>query len=88
MYVVTGEKSYLLTDYRPFRKYTPTKFTDSNGRQWWQLAYRWWWWTCYLNRLGYFDNGSTYVRGPMTFDTPEEARRHVEREDEWFSGQA
>jgi hypothetical protein len=41
MYVVTGEKSYLLTDYRPTRKYVLAQLTDGNGKRWWQLAYRW-----------------------------------------------
>ena len=88
MDIVTGEKSYLLTDYRPSRKYTLAKFTDGNGKQWWQLAYRWWWWTYYLNRLARFESGCTGVRNPMMFDTAHEARRHLEREAEWLDRDA
>jgi hypothetical protein len=77
MDVVTGEKSYLLTDYCPSRKYTLAKFMDGNGKQWWQLAYRWGWWTYYLNRLTRFESGSAGVRHPMVFDTPEEAKEHL-----------
>jgi len=79
MDVATGEKSYLLTDYCPSRRYTLAKFTDGNGRQWWQLAYRWGWWTFYLLRLTrHADTGPTGE--PMTFKTPEHARKHLELE--------
>jgi hypothetical protein len=77
MDVVTGEKSYLLTDYCPRRKYALAKFTDGNGKQWWQLAYRWGWWTFYLNRLTRFASGCTGVRHPMMFDTPDKAKEHL-----------
>jgi hypothetical protein len=83
MYVITGDKSYLATDYCPSRKYTLAKFTDGNGKQWWQLAYQWGWWTCYLNCLGFHDSGPA-SRSPMEFDTSEAARRHLEREREWL----
>jgi len=80
MDIVTGEKSYLLTDYCPSRRYTLAKFTDGNGKQWWQLACRWGWWTFYLNRLTRFESGSTGVRHPLMFNTPEEAKEHLEWE--------
>lgn len=88
MYVVTGEKSYLLTDYNPDRKYILAKFTDGNGKQWWQLAYRWGFWTYWLNRMGYFESGTKYIRGPMTFDSLEAAQCHLQREGEWLDRQA
>lgn len=74
----------MITDYNANRKYMLAKFTDGNGKQWWQLAYRWGWWTYYLNRLARFESGSTGVLEPIMFDTSDEARRHLEREAEWL----
>ena len=87
MFIFTGEKSYLSTDYCPSRKYMLARFVDGNGNKWWQLAYRWGFWTYYLNQLGHHDSGSC-VRGPMTFDTADEARQHLEREAEWLDQMA
>jgi hypothetical protein len=83
MYVVTGEKTYLLTDYCPRRKYILAKFTDGNGNEWWQLAYMWGYWTYYLNRLGYSESGWPQIRGPMLFDNADAAMQHLERERDW-----
>jgi hypothetical protein len=83
MYVVTGEKSCLWTDYCPTRKYFVVKFTDGNGKEWYQLAYRWGWWTYYLRRLRVYFSGS--VGGsPMTFDSLDEANLHLEKERAWL----
>ena len=88
MYVFTGEKSYLRTDWEPGRKYTLAKFTDGDGKQWWQLAYRWGFWTCYLNDLQEFDSGSICPVGPMEFDSAEQAMRHLDRERKWHDAQS
>lgn len=85
MYLVTGEKSYLLTDYCPSRKYSVIKFTDGNGKQWFQLAYRWGFWTYYLQSLRETDYG-TYG-SPLRFDTGEEAVAHIKEEREWLDRQ-
>jgi hypothetical protein len=83
MYVVTGEKSYLWTDYCPTRKYFFVKFTDGNGEQWWKIAYRWGWWTCYLKRLCEHYSGSV-TGSAMTFDSIDAAKRHLEKERAWL----
>ena len=83
MYVLTGEKSYLWTDYCPARKYFFVKFTDGNGKQWWKIAYRWACWTYYLNQLCEHWGGSS-SGSPMEFDSLDEAKRHLEKEREWF----
>ncbi|NDD52351.1 hypothetical protein EBZ39_00465 [bacterium] len=86
MYVVTGEKSYLWTDYCPTRKYFFVKFTDGNGKEWWQVAYRWLFWTCYLKRLREYFSGS--VRGePMTFKSLGAAKCHLQEERMWLDRQ-
>jgi len=83
MYVVTGEKSCLWTDYCPTRKYFIVKFTDGNGEQWWQLAYRWGWWTYYLQRLREYYSGTVYGT-PLTFDSLDAAKQHLEEERAWL----
>jgi len=85
MYRVLGEKSYLLTDYSPSREYSVVKLTDGNGKQWFQLAYRWGFWTFYLQSLRkteYGTNGS-----PLQFDSMEQAVDHVTAEREWLARQ-
>lgn len=84
MKVYTGEKSCLFTDWKPWRKYTLAKFTDGNGEQWWQLAYRWGLWTHYLNRLREYDSGAILADGPLEFDSAEQAMTHLDREQEWL----
>lgn len=85
MYCVTGEKSYLLTDYRPSRKYSVVKFTDGNGKQWFQLAYRWGFWTYYLQSLRETDYGTHGA--PLQFYTEKEAVAHIKRERKWLDRQ-
>ena len=85
MYVVTGEKSYLLTDYCPLRKYSVVKFTDGNGKQWFQLAYRWGFWTYYLQNVRQTDYGP--YRYSLQFDTEEQAVLHIKKEREWLDRQ-
>jgi hypothetical protein len=82
MYVLTGEKSYLWTDYCPTRKYLFVKFTDGNGKQCWKIAYRWGWWTCYLKRLCEHCGGGV-TGSPMAFDSIDEAKWHLKIEREW-----
>ncbi len=79
MYVVTGEKSYLWTDYCPTRKYFFVKFTDGNGKEWWQIAYRWGWWTYYLKSLREYASGTVYTDA-LTFDSLDAAKQHLEKE--------
>lgn len=88
MKVVTGEKSYLHTDWKPGRKYTLARFTDGNGEQWWQLAYRWGFWTYFLSRLREYDSGTILADGPLTFDSAEQAMAHLGREQEWLDRRA
>ena len=79
MYIAAGEKTYLLTDYCPTRKYSIVRFTDGNGKQWYQLEYRWLFWTFYLLRLTrHADTGPTGK--PMEFKSLEDAQQHLERE--------
>lgn len=81
MYIVTGEKSYLLTDYCPSRKYAVVRFTNGNGEQWCQLGYKWLFRTFYLQSLRETDYG-TYG-DPLEFDTAEHAAAHLDRERTW-----
>lgn len=85
MYRVTGDKSYLLTDYCPSREYSVVKFTDGNGEQWFQLAYRWGLWTFWLQSLRQTDYG-THGK-PLAFDTAEQAVNHIREEREWLARQ-
>lgn len=85
MYCVTGEKSYLLTDYHPSRKYTIVKFTDGNGKQWFQLAYRWGFWTCYMQSIRQTFCGT--IKTPLQFYTAESAATHIKEEREWLDRQ-
>jgi hypothetical protein len=87
MYVVTGEKTYLLTDYRPTRKYVLAQLTDGNGKRWWQLAYRWGFWTYYLRSLRASDLGG-YHGWPLAFDSPDAARQHLADEQAWLDHRA
>lgn len=82
MYVVTGEKSYLLTDYSPSRRYYVVRLFDGNGKEWFQLAYRWLGLSFYLQSLRQTDYG-TYG-DPMEFESAEKARRHLECERSWL----
>lgn len=85
MYCVTGDKSYLLTDYCPSRKYAVVKLTDGNGKRWFQLGYRWGLWTFYLKSLRETDYG---IYGePLQFDSQEQAVAHVKEEREWLDRQ-
>jgi hypothetical protein len=85
MYITTGEKSYLLTDYRPSRKYFVVKFTDGNGEQWFQLGYRWGLWTFYMQSLRKTDYG-TY-KSPLQFNSAEKAAEHIRAEHKWLDRQ-
>lgn len=85
MYVVTGEKSYLLTDYSPSRRYYVVRFTDGNGQQWFQLAYRWLFWTFYLHDLKQTDYG-TY-KYPLKFESVAQALLHLDKERCWLDRQ-
>lgn len=85
MYVVTGDKSYLLTDYCPSRKYAVVRFTNGNGEQWYQLAYQWLFGTYYLQSLRETDYGK--YGHPLTFESSEKAIVHIEREREWLENQ-
>ena len=85
MYCVTGEKSYLLTDYCPSRKYSVVEFTDGLGKQWFQLAYRWVFWVFYLQALRETDYGM--YGQPLQFDTKEKAVTHIKKERHWLDQQ-
>lgn len=85
MYCITGDKSYLLTDYCPCRKYFVVRFTDGNGKRWFQLAYRWGFWTYYLQSMRHTDYG-TYGE-PLQFDAEEQAVAHINEESEWLRRQ-
>ena len=90
MFIVTGDKSYLFTDYCPLRKYFVVEFTNGNDEKWFQLAYNWGFWTWYLShmRLDRIDwcNEPCGERtgNPLTFDSEEKARHHLKRERAWF----
>lgn len=86
MYVYTGEKSYLWTDYSAARKYFLVKFEDGNGEQWWQLAYRWGFWTYYLQSLRHSGECGR-VGSPLAFDCPATARQHLADERDWLERQ-
>ena len=85
MHCVTGDKSYLLTDYCHTRKYSVIRFTDGNARQWFQLAYRWGFWTYYLQSLRRTDYGT--CGEPLQFDTEDEAMTHIKNERRFLDRQ-
>jgi hypothetical protein len=90
MFVVTGDKSYLFTDYCPSRTYFVVEFTNGNGEKWFQLAYNWGFWTWYLSHMRYGGVdwcGEPYgerTGKPLEFDSEEKARHHLEREKAWL----
>lgn len=85
MYRVTGDKSYLLTDYCPSREYSVVKFTDGNGKQWFQLAYRWGFWTFWLQTLRRTEYST--LGCPLRFASAEDAVDHIKEEREWLARQ-
>jgi hypothetical protein len=90
MFVVTGDKSYLFTDYCPSRRYFVVEFTNGSGERWYQLAYNWGFWTWYLSHMqwrGLDLNNEAYgdrTGTPLEFDSEDKARRHLERERAWL----